>query len=137
MDKASGISKWSAGLMLNTSSNLLLFAAYQISIVYITVINCWEMLFTNRPTIYDDDYIVLYVYRLLYDVLTMSCYIGALLALQRGYDVIVSYLLELTVRRLQADKSSHIPLSVSDVITEYRTWKDCLCNNRYTTHAKH
>ena len=77
---------------------------------------------------------VLYVYRLLYDVLTMSCYIGALLAIQRGYDVIVSYLLELTIRRLQADKSSHIPLSVSDVITEYRTWKDCLCNNRYTTH---
>lgn len=62
--------------------------------------------------------------RLLYDLLTISCYVGALLAIQTGYDVIVSYLLELTIRRLQADKTTSVPLKVSDVIQEFRAWND-------------
>ncbi|XP_067950044.1 WD repeat-containing protein 17-like [Watersipora subatra] len=58
----------------------------------------------------------------LFDLLTMSCYLGGLQAIHLGYDCIVSFLLNLTVKRLNLANSS-FPLTAKDVTVEADAWE--------------
>ena len=70
--------------------------------------------------------------RPLFDLLTTSCYLGALRAINKGYDVIVSQLLNLAIRRLTFDTGSLFPYKVDDVKKELELWK-----NRYSRYVIH
>lgn len=51
----------------------------------------------------------------LYDLITISCYVGALKAISYGYSCLVTFLLEVTIKRLRGDDSTRFPVTIAKI----------------------